>query len=57
MLLYQKNMVFSLYKAFEDGRENIEDEPRSERPILSRGNHGVEVVRAVTVKDRRLNKK
>ena len=50
-----RTMVFKWHKAFKEGRENVEDDPRSERPISSTNNENVEVVQAVMVKDRRLN--
>jgi transposase len=50
-----RNMVFRWHKAFTEGRENVEDEPRSGRPILSTNDQNVEVVRAVMAKDRRLS--
>jgi hypothetical protein len=48
-------MVFKWHKAFKEGRENVEDDPRSGRPISSTNDENVEVVRAVMVKDRRLS--
>jgi len=48
-------MSFEWHKAFKDGRENVEDDPRSGRPILSTNDQNVEVVRAVMAKDRRLS--
>ena len=47
-------MVFKWHNAFKEGRENVEDDPRSGRPISSTNDENVEVVRAVMVKDRRL---
>jgi len=49
-----RTMVFKWHKAFKEGRENVEDDPRSGRPISSTNDENVEVVRAVIVKDRRL---
>lgn len=49
-----RTMVFKWHKAFKEGRENVEDDPRSGRPISSTNDENVEVVRAVMVKDRRL---
>jgi len=46
--------VFRWHKAFKEGRENVEDDPCSGRPISSTNDENVEVVRAVTAKDRRL---
>ena len=48
-------MVFKWHKAFKEGRENVEDDPRSGRPISSTNDSYVEVVRAVMEKDRRLS--
>ena len=48
-------MVFKWHKAFKEGQENVEDDPRSGRPISSTNDENVEVVRAVMVKDRRLS--
>ena len=53
MPLYRE-LVFKWHKAFKEGRENIEDDPHSGRPISSTNDENVEVVRAVMVKDRRL---
>jgi len=50
-----RTMVFKWHKAFKEGRENVEDDPRSGRPISSTNDENVEVVRAVMVKDRRLS--
>jgi len=44
-------MVFKWYKAFKEGRENVEDDPRSVRPISSTNDQNVEVVQAVMMKD------
>ena len=48
-------MVFKWHKAFKEGRENVEDDPRSGRPISSTNDQNVEAVRAVMAKDRRLS--
>ena len=48
-------MVFKWHKAFKEGRENVEDDPRSGRPISSINDQNVEVVRAVMAKDRQLS--
>jgi len=45
-------MVFKWHKAFEEGRESVEDYPRSGRPNPSTNDQNVEVVRAVMAKDR-----
>ena len=50
-----RTMVFKWHKAFKEGRENVEDDPRSGRPISSTNDQIVEVVRAVMAKDRRLS--
>jgi len=48
-------MVFKWHKSFKEGRENVEDDPHSGRPISSTNDQNVEVVRAVMAKDRRLS--
>ena len=48
-------MVFKWHKAFKEGRENVEDDPRSGRTISSKNYQNVEVVRAVMAKDRRMS--
>ena len=50
-----RTMVFKWHKVFKEGRENVENDPRSRRPISSTNDENVEVVRAVMVKDRRLS--
>ena len=47
-----RTIDFKWHKAFKEGRENFEDNPRSERPISSSNDQNVEVVRAVMAKDR-----
>jgi len=47
-----RTMVFKWHKAFKEGRENVEDDPRSGRPVSSTNDENVEVVQAVMVKDR-----
>jgi len=49
-----RTMVFKWHKAFKEGQENVENDPRSGRPISSTNDENVEVVRAVMVKDSRL---
>jgi len=48
-------MVFKWHKAFKEGRENVEDDPRSGRPISSTNDQNVEVGRAVMAEDHRLS--
>jgi len=48
-------MVLKWHKAFKEGRENVEDDPRSGRPNSSTNGQNMEVVRAVMAKDRRLS--
>jgi len=50
-----RTMVFKWHKAFKEGRENVEDDPHSGRPISPTNDENVEVVRAAMVKDRRLS--
>jgi len=50
-----RSVVLTWYKAFKESRENVEDDPRSGRPISSADDQYVEVVRAVMAKDRRLS--
>ena len=50
-----RNMGFKWHKAFKEGRENVEEDPRSGRPISSTNDQNVVVVRAVMAKDRRLS--
>ena len=39
-----RTMVFKWHKAFKEGRENVEDNPRSGRPVSSTNDQNVEVV-------------
>jgi len=48
-----RTMVFKWHKGFKEGRENVEDDPRSGRPISSTNDQNVEVVRTVMAEDRR----
>ena len=50
-----RTMVFKWHKAFKEGRENVEDDHRSGRPISSTNDQNLEVVRAVMAKDRLLS--
>jgi len=44
-----------VFKWHKEGRENVEDDPRSGRPISSTNDQNVEVVWTVMVKDHRLS--
>jgi len=46
-----RTMVFKWHKAFKEGRENVEDDSHSGRPISLTNDQNVEVVRAVPVED------
>jgi len=50
-----RTMVFKWNKAFKEGREYVENDPRSGRPISSTNDQNVEMVRAVIAKDRRFS--
>jgi len=50
-----RTMVFKWHKALKEGREIVEDDPRSGRQISSTNDQNVEVVQAVMAKDRRLS--
>ena len=50
-----RTKVFKWHKAFKEGRENVEDDPHSGRPISSTNEQNVEVVRAVIAEDRRFS--
>ena len=52
--LYRELWFLSGTKLSKEGRENVEDDRRSGRPILSTNDQNVEVVRAVMAKDRQL---
>ena len=46
--------IFKWHKAFLDGRESVEDEPRSGRPCTSKTDENVTKVRVLVRSDRRL---
>jgi len=46
--------VFRWHKSFLEGREQVEDEPRAERPSTSKTDDNVERVRSLVRSDRRL---
>ena len=48
-----RTMVFKWHKAFKEGRENVEDDLRSGKPISPTNDQNLEMVRAVIAKDRR----
>jgi len=50
-----RTMVCKWHKAFKEGRENGEDDPRSGRLVSSTSDQNVEMVRAVIAKDRRMS--
>src|SRR5215469_3359203 len=49
-----RTQVFRWHKAFLDGRESVEDEPRSGRPCESKTEENVTKVRDLVRSDRRL---
>ena len=49
-----RSQVFKWFKAFSEGCESIEDEPRSGRPSTSKTDNNVEIVGALVRSDRRL---
>jgi len=55
MPLYRELWFFKWHKAFKEGRENFEDDPRSGRPISSTNDQNVETLRAVMMKDSRIS--
>ena len=50
-----RTMVFKWHKALQEGRENVEDDPRSGRQISPTNAQNVEVVRPLMVKDCQLS--
>jgi len=46
--------VFKWHKSFVEGREQVEDEPRTERPSTSKTDNNVERVRSLVRPHRRL---
>ena len=49
-----RTRIFEWHKRFREGREDVEDDPRSGRPTTSRTNENVERVREKVGNDRRL---
>ncbi len=49
-----KKCVYEWFKRFRDGKETVEDEPRSGRPSTSRTSDMIEEVREMLARDRRL---
>ena len=49
-----RTMVFKWHKDFKEGRENVEVDPRSGRPISSTNDQNVDAVQDVMAKDHRL---
>jgi len=50
-----RTMFFKWYKTYKEGRENVEDDPRSVKIISSTNDQNVEVVRALMATDCRLS--
>jgi transposase len=48
-----RSSVFKLFKQFKDGREDLQDNPRSERPLTSRNADTITTVREMVTRDRR----
>ena len=46
-----RTLVSKWHKAFKEGRGNVENDPRSGRPISSTNDQNVEMVRAVVAKE------
>ena len=49
-----RTRIFEWHKRFREGREDVEDDPRSGKPTTSRTNENVERVREKVRSDRRL---
>ena len=49
-----RTRIFEWHKRFREGREDVEDDPKSGRPTTSRTNENVERVREKVRSDRRL---
>ena len=49
-----KKNVYEWYKLFQEGRENVEDEPRPGRPSTSTTDENVEAVKEIVIKNRRI---
>jgi len=49
-----KKKVYKWYKLFQEGRENVNDEPRSGRPSTSKTDENVQEVKEIVLKNRRI---
>ena len=49
-----KKNLYMWYKLFQEGRENVEDESRPERPNTSTTDENVEAVKEIVLKNRRI---
>ncbi|KYN30749.1 hypothetical protein ALC56_14951 [Trachymyrmex septentrionalis] len=49
-----KKSVYKWYKLFQEGRENVNDESRSERPSTSKTDENVQEVKEIVLKNRRI---
>ena len=50
----KKSSVFDWYRWYKEGREDVQDDPRSEQPKTQRTNANVDRVRTLVLSDRRL---